>query len=161
MLSICEITKSTEHPEDSTKLSLIYVIGMWGTKGGSIFCNYFPRCESDRLMVLGLITGARATIEESRDVFELFLLPLCLGIAKKFHSNELVFFWIQLYYVKSPKQARLNLVCILTQNRSKPNGYEANFAPSSGQCTQFLLTRFRWRQIAPILRMVAVVVCTR
>ena len=29
---------------------------------GSIFCNYSPRRESDRLMVLGLITGA-TTIE--------------------------------------------------------------------------------------------------
>ena len=88
VILISEITKSTEDPLDSTKLSLIYVIGMWGTKGGSIFCNYFPRCESDRLMVLGLITGARATIEESRDVFELYLLPLWLGIAMYFHSNE-------------------------------------------------------------------------
>ena len=80
VILICEITKSTEHPKDSTKLSLIYVIGMWGTKGGSIFCNYFTRCESDRLMVLGLITGARATIEETSDVFKLYFLLLFLRI---------------------------------------------------------------------------------
>ena len=55
------LLKFKNFPTGESTLIVLVIVGTVVQKG-SIFCNYSPRRESDRLMVLGLITGA-TTIE--------------------------------------------------------------------------------------------------
>ena len=104
------LLKFKNFPTGESTLIVLVIVGTVVQKG-SIFCNYSPRRESDRLMVLGLITGA-TTIE--------------VRVASKVRVSQ------------------------FSERRRKSNHHHYY---TEGQCTQFPLTRFRWRQIAPILRM--------
>ena len=93
------LLKFKNFPTGESTLIVLVIVGTVVQKG-SIFCNYSPRRESDRLMVLGLITGA-TTIEvrvasqgPSKPIFRSEQRSSLLYHSSDTKANVLNFHWL-------------------------------------------------------------------